>query len=70
MFELSKKKKKKKDTRVNSEEVLSDEDFPAVFGEKHIRQVVRQRDRPLGVPTRGQFGRIADRSHQLRRWTL
>ena len=40
------------DTRVNSEEVLSDEDFPAVFGEKDIRQVVRQRDRPPGVPTR------------------
>ena len=40
------------DTRVNSEEVLSDEDFPAVFGEKYIRQVVRQRDRPPDVPTR------------------
>ena len=39
------------DTRVNSEEVLSDEDFPAVFGERDIRQVVRQRDRPPGVPT-------------------
>ena len=33
------------DTRVNSEEVLSDEDFPAAFGAKDIRQVVRQRDR-------------------------
>ena len=40
------------DTRVNSEEVLSDEDFPAVFGAKDIRQVVRQRDRPPGGPTR------------------
>ena len=40
------------DTRVNSEEVLSDEDFPVVFGAKDIRQVVRQRDRPPGSPTR------------------
>ena len=39
-------------TRVNSEEVLSDEDFPAVFGAKDIQQVVRQRDRPPGGPTR------------------
>ena len=29
------------DTRVNSEEVLSDEDFPAVFGARDIRQVIR-----------------------------
>ena len=40
------------DTRVNSEEVLSGEDFPAVFRAKDIRQVVRQRDRPPGGPTR------------------
>ena len=33
------------DTRVNSEEVLSDEDFPAVFGARDIRQVVRRRAR-------------------------
>ena len=39
-------------TRVKSEEVLLDEDFPAVFGGKDIRQVVRQRVRPPGVPTR------------------
>ena len=40
------------DTRVKSEEVLSDEDFLAVFGGKDIRQVIRQRVRPPGVPTR------------------
>ena len=33
------------DTRVNSEEVLLDEDFPAVFGARDIRQVVRGRAR-------------------------
>ena len=32
------------DTRVNSEEVLSDEDFPAVFGARDIRQVFRRSD--------------------------
>ena len=61
------------DTHVNSEEVLSDEDFPAAFGAKDIRQVVRQRDRPTGrraARPGGQLGRIADRSHRLRRWTL
>ena len=42
-------------TRVNSEEVLSDEDFPAVFGARDIRQVVRRRANPLG----GQTGRAA-----------
>ena len=40
------------DTRVNSEEVLSDEDFPAVFGARDIRQVIRRRARPPGGPTR------------------
>ena len=40
------------DTRVNSEEVLSDEDFPVVFRAKDIRQVVRQRNRSPGGPTR------------------
>ena len=40
------------DTRVKSEEVLLDEDFPAVFGGKDIRQVIRQRVRPPGIPTR------------------
>ena len=38
-------------TRVNSEEVLSDEDFPAVFGARDIRQVVRRRANPLGSQT-------------------
>ena len=40
------------DTRVNSEEVLSDEDFPAVFGARDVRQVVRRRARPPGGPIR------------------
>ena len=40
------------DTRVNSEEVLSDEDFLAVFRAKDIRQVHRRRDRPLGSSIR------------------
>ena len=40
------------DTRVNSEEVLSEEDFPTVFGARDIRQVVRRRARPPGGPTR------------------
>ena len=39
-------------TRVNSDEVISDEDFPAVFGARDIRQVVRRRDKPSGGPTR------------------
>ena len=42
-------------TRVNSEEVLSDEDFPAVFGARDIRQVVRRRANPPG----GQTSRTA-----------
>ena len=40
------------DTRVNSEEVLSDEDFLAVFGARDIRQVIRRCARPPGGPTR------------------
>ena len=43
------------DTRVNSEEVLSDEDFPAVFGARDIRQVVRRHANPPG----GQTSRTA-----------
>ena len=39
-------------TRVNSEEVLSDEDFRAVFGARDIRQVVRRRANPPGGQTR------------------
>ena len=35
-------------TRVNSDEVISDEDFPAVFGARDIRQVVRRRDKIAG----------------------
>ena len=42
-------------TRVNSEEVLSDEDFPVVFGARDIRQVVRRRANPPG----GQTSRTA-----------
>ena len=42
-------------TRVNSEEVLSEEDFPAVFGARDIRQVVRWRTNPPG----GQTSRTA-----------
>ena len=42
-------------TRVNSEEVLSDEDFPAVFGARDIRQVVRRHANPPG----GQTSRTA-----------
>ena len=38
-------------TRVNSEEVLSDEDFPAVFRARNIRQVVRRRANPPGSQT-------------------
>ena len=39
-------------TRVNSKEVLSDEDLPAVFGARDIRQVIRRRDMPPDGPTR------------------
>ena len=39
-------------TRVNSKEVLSDEDLPSVFGPRDIRQVIRRRDRPPDGPTR------------------
>ena len=39
-------------TRVNSKEVLSDEDLPSVFGARDIRQVIRRRDRPPDGPTR------------------
>ena len=42
-------------TRVNSKEVLSDEDFPVVFGARGIRQVVRRRANPPG----GQTSRTA-----------
>ena len=42
-------------TRVNSEEVLSDEDFPAVFGARDIRQVVQWHANPPG----GQTSRTA-----------
>ena len=38
-------------TRVNSEEVLSDKDFPAVFGARDIRQVVRRCANPPGSHT-------------------
>ena len=38
---------------VNSEEVFSDEDFPAVFGARDIRQVVRRHASPPGGQTRG-----------------
>ena len=39
-------------THVNSKEVLSDEDLPAVFGALYIRQVIRRHDRPPDGPTR------------------
>ena len=35
-------------TRVNSDEARSDDDFPAVFGAREIRQVVRRRASPPG----------------------
>ena len=38
------------DTHVNSEEVQSDEDFPAVFGGRDIRQVVRAARQAAGRP--------------------
>ena len=40
-------------TCVNSEEVFSDEDFPAVFGARDIRQVVQRRASLPGGQTRG-----------------
>ena len=46
-------------TRVNSDEVISDENSTAVFGAKDIRQVVRRRDKPPGGPTR--TARLASR---------
>ena len=39
-------------TRVNSNGVLSDEDLPAVFGARDIRQVIWRLDRPPDGPTR------------------
>ena len=39
-------------THVNSKEVLSDEDLPAVSGAQDIRQVIRRRDRSPDGPTR------------------
>ena len=39
--------------RVYSDEVFSDEDFPAVFGARDIRQVVRRRTSPPGSQTIG-----------------
>ena len=49
-------------TRVNSEEVFSDEDFPAEFGARDIRRVVRRRASPPGGQTRGT-ARV-DRRHE------
>ena len=40
-------------TRVNSAEVVSDDEFPAVFGARDIRQVVRRRASPPGGQTIG-----------------
>ena len=40
-------------TRVNSAEVFSDDYFPAVFGARDIRQVVRRRASPPGGQTMG-----------------
>ena len=40
-------------TDVNSAEVCSDDDFPAVFGARDIRQVVRWRASPPGGQTIG-----------------
>ena len=47
-------------TRVNSDEVISEEDSPAVFGVRDIRQVVRRRDKPPGGPIR-RTARLASR---------
>ena len=49
-------------TCANSDEVFSDEDFPAVFGARDIRQVVRRRASPPGGQTRGT-ARV-DRQHE------
>ena len=38
---------------INSDDVFSDEDIPAVFGVRDIRQVVRRRASLLGGQTRG-----------------
>ena len=51
-------------TRVNSDEVISDEDSTVVFGARDIRQVVWLRDKPPGGPTR-RTAWLASR-----RWTL
>ena len=55
-------------TRVNSDEVFSDEDFPAVFGVRDIRQVVRWRASPPGGHTRGTA--LVDRQQEPPWWTL
>ena len=47
-------------THVNSDEVISDEDSPAVFGARDIQQVVRRRDKLPGGPTR-RTARLASR---------
>ena len=58
-------------TRVNSEDVLSDEDFSGgVRSKRHSNRSsggapIRRAVRPVE-----QLGWIADRSHRLRRWTL
>ena len=49
-------------TRVNSDEVFSDEDFPAVFGARDIRQVVRRGASPPGGQTIGAAQ--DDRQHE------
>ena len=48
--------------RVNSDEVFSDEDFPAVFGARDIRQAVRRRASPPGGQTIGAAQ--DDRQHE------
>ena len=40
-------------TRVNYAEVFSDDDFPAIFGARDMRQVVRRRASPPGSQTIG-----------------
>ena len=49
-------------TRVNSDEVFSEEDFPAVFGARDIRQVVRRCASPPGGQTIGAAR--DDRQHE------
>ena len=49
-------------TCVNSDEVFSDEDFPAVFGARDIRQVVRRYASPPGSQTIGEAR--DDRQHE------